>query len=53
MTDSPSRPYRKVFVSAQLKKCILLFSTNTNFLTLFDWAESNLRINDEFRNLLT
>ena len=47
-----SRPYRKVFLSSQLQKCILLFPTNANFLALLDWVESNLRINDEFRSLL-
>lgn len=51
-SNALTRPYRKVFLSTQLRKCILLFPTNTNFLTLFDWVETNLRINDEFRSLL-
>ncbi|CAI4211508.1 unnamed protein product [Parascedosporium putredinis] len=45
-------PYRRVYISDQLKRCIQLFPTNTNFIALFDWAASVLRVGDEFRNLV-
>ncbi|PKS11935.1 hypothetical protein jhhlp_001230 [Lomentospora prolificans] len=46
-------PYRRAYLSDQFRRCVQLFPTNVNFLALLDWVASTLRIDDEFRNVLS
>ncbi|KAM0241257.1 hypothetical protein ACHAPO_002062 [Fusarium lateritium] len=45
-------PFRRVYLIEQLKHFLAYFPRNTMFLSLFEWADSSLRIIDETRTLL-
>ncbi|QPC74242.1 hypothetical protein HYE68_004994 [Fusarium pseudograminearum] len=45
-------PFRRVYLLEQLKHFLVYFPRNTMFLSLFEWADSSLRIIDETRTLL-
>ncbi|OBS17921.1 hypothetical protein FPOA_09649 [Fusarium poae] len=45
-------PFRRVYLLEQLKHFLAYFPGNTMFLSLFEWADSSLRIIDETRTLL-
>lgn len=46
------RPFRRAYLLEQLKKFLVYFPRNTIFLSLFEWADSSLRVIDESRTLL-
>ncbi|RFN45390.1 hypothetical protein FIE12Z_10364 [Fusarium flagelliforme] len=45
-------PFRRAYLLEQLKHFLVYFPRNTMFLSLFEWADSGLRIIDETRTLL-
>ncbi|KAJ4391348.1 hypothetical protein N0V93_004965 [Gnomoniopsis smithogilvyi] len=45
-------PFRPTYLREQLHKFIVLFPTNTMFLTLFTWADTSLLLKDPVRDLL-
>ncbi|KAG5798933.1 hypothetical protein H9Q69_002067 [Fusarium xylarioides] len=45
-------PFRRAYLLEQLKKFLVYFPRNTIFLSLFEWADSSLRVIDETRALL-
>ncbi|KAF7544707.1 hypothetical protein G7Z17_g9735 [Cylindrodendrum hubeiense] len=45
-------PFRRAYMLEQLSKFIAFFPRNTIFLSLFEWADSSLRVVDEVRTLL-
>ncbi|KAF5640697.1 hypothetical protein F52700_3848 [Fusarium sp. NRRL 52700] len=45
-------PFRRAYLLEQLKKFLVYFPRNTIFLSLFEWADSSLRVIDETRTLL-
>ncbi|QGI62468.1 uncharacterized protein FFB20_06517 [Fusarium fujikuroi] len=45
-------PFRRAYLLEQLKKFLVYFPRNTIFLSLFEWADSSLRVIDESRTLL-
>ncbi|RGP67801.1 hypothetical protein FLONG3_8420 [Fusarium longipes] len=51
-THATRGPFRRVYLLEQLKRFLAYFPRNTTFLSLFEWADSSLRIIDETRTLL-
>ncbi|KAF5003533.1 hypothetical protein FDECE_9920 [Fusarium decemcellulare] len=45
-------PFRRAYLLEQLKQFLAYFPRNTTFLSLFEWADSSLRVIDETRTLL-
>lgn len=45
-------PFRPTYLREQLHKFIILFPTNTMFLTLFSWADTTVLLKDPVRTLL-
>ncbi|EXA49263.1 hypothetical protein FOVG_02507 [Fusarium oxysporum f. sp. pisi HDV247] len=45
-------PFRRAYLLEQLKQFLVYFPRNTIFLSLFEWADSSLRVIDETRTLL-
>ncbi|KAF4957408.1 hypothetical protein FGADI_3144 [Fusarium gaditjirri] len=45
-------PFRRAYLVEQLKQFLVYFPRNTIFLSLFEWADSSLRVIDETRTLL-
>ncbi|KAF4343054.1 hypothetical protein FBEOM_3034 [Fusarium beomiforme] len=45
-------PFRRAYLLEQLKQFLVYFPRNTIFLSLFEWANSSLRVIDETRTLL-
>ncbi|KAM0562109.1 hypothetical protein ACHAPJ_002553 [Fusarium lateritium] len=45
-------PFRRAYLLEQLKNFLAFFPRNTMFLSLFEWADSSLRVIDETRTLL-
>ncbi|KAJ3528047.1 hypothetical protein NM208_g10398 [Fusarium decemcellulare] len=45
-------PFRRAYLLEQLKQFLAYFPRNTMFLSLFEWADSSLRVIDETRTLL-
>ncbi|KAF5627360.1 uncharacterized protein FTJAE_9237 [Fusarium tjaetaba] len=45
-------PFRRAYLLDQLKQFLVYFPRNTIFLSLFEWADSSLRVIDETRTLL-
>ncbi|KAG9505390.1 hypothetical protein J7337_002359 [Fusarium musae] len=45
-------PFRRAYLLEQLKQFLMYFPINTIFLSLFEWADSSLRVIDETRTLL-
>lgn len=45
-------PFRPTYLREQLHNFIVLFPTNTMFLTLFTWADTSLILKDPVRDLL-
>ncbi|KAF7562629.1 hypothetical protein G7046_g1508 [Stylonectria norvegica] len=45
-------PFRRAYMLEQLRRFIGFFPRNTIFLSLFEWADSSLRVIDEVRTLL-
>ncbi|KAH7162354.1 NRDE-2, necessary for RNA interference-domain-containing protein [Dactylonectria estremocensis] len=45
-------PFRRAYMLEQLSMFIAFFPRNTMFLSLFEWADSSLRVVDEVRTLL-
>ena len=46
------RPFRRAYMIEHLTRFIDFFPRNTIFLSLFEWADSNLRVIDQVRTLL-
>ena len=45
-------PFRRIYVRQRLFGYVSMFPQNTIFLSLFEWADSGLRVVDETRDLL-
>ncbi|KAF4979484.1 hypothetical protein FZEAL_4343 [Fusarium zealandicum] len=45
-------PFRRAYLLEQLRQFLAYFPRNTIFLSLFEWADSSLRVIDETRTLL-
>ncbi|KAK7414897.1 hypothetical protein QQX98_006318 [Neonectria punicea] len=45
-------PFRRAYMLEQLNRFMAFFPRNTIFLTLFEWADTSLRVIDEVRTLL-
>ncbi|KPM36735.1 hypothetical protein AK830_g9818 [Neonectria ditissima] len=45
-------PFRRAYMLEQLTQFMMFFPRNTIFLSLFEWADTSLRVVDEVRTLL-
>ncbi|KAF4999448.1 hypothetical protein FGRMN_2470 [Fusarium graminum] len=45
-------PFRRAYLLEQLKQFLVYFPRNTMFLSLFEWADTSLRVIDETRTAL-
>ncbi|CAJ0553474.1 Ff.00g119860.m01.CDS01 [Fusarium sp. VM40] len=45
-------PFRRAYLLEQLKQFLVYFPRNTVFLSLFEWADTSLRVIDETRTIL-